>query len=345
MEKQSQYNSQQKYRNYIPKKDHSYKSYSSSSFPTLYKTQSSFKNSNHTNNEINTTSSDSYSYQNSNLTYEKHKIIDNNILLKNPSNFVSELFKVFGDNNSLCNFSLFEKNVDINMTLDEKIMKKITLKEYFESFIEGSFLCLNIPFLDKKGNINYNIFNPTLSSMNLIIHQKNIKNSKINKKYLKDNFKINFESDDIVKIEFDESNPPYNRDIIETKIKIIHKLLNKKIILVDNIDKEKSYFAILWTPADSYKIKSSFLSFYTFDFKLIGTLIIKIDEYNWFTTFIVEPNSNNNNKENFKDFKKEYVNSVNVVENFIKKCSGTGEGENLDRKLFSNDYKRFIYNY
>lgn len=36
------------------------------------------------------------------------------------------------------------------MNLEEKILKKITLNEYFESFIEGSFQCLNIPFLDKK---------------------------------------------------------------------------------------------------------------------------------------------------------------------------------------------------
>ena len=352
MEKQNQnqFNSQQKYRNYFPKKDHSYKAYQTSSFSTHYKTQKSYGNSNLTSNEINSTSQDSHSFQNSiNMIYDKHKIIDN-IILTNPKNFVCELFKVFGDDNTLCNFSLFQKNVDINMNLDSDsdIMNKITLKEYFESFIEGSFLCLNIPFVDKKGNINYNVFNPTLSSMNLIYHQTKIKENKINMKYLKDNYKLSFEDDDTVKIEFDESNPPYNRDIIETKIKNIHKLLKKKKIYIKDINKEKSYFSILWTPADSYKIKSSFLSFYTFDFKLIGTLIIKLDEFNWFTTFVIESNSNLiNNKDNYngKDFKKDYVNSINDVENFIKKCSGKGDGDNLDRQSFSNDYKRFINKY
>jgi hypothetical protein len=38
------------------------------------------------------------------------------------------------------------KNVDIEMNLNEKDLNEITLNEYFESFVEGSFLCLNIPF-------------------------------------------------------------------------------------------------------------------------------------------------------------------------------------------------------
>lgn len=222
MESQPQYSNQQKYRKYVSKNDLSYKSYSSSSFQNPYKNQNIYLNSNKPNNEMNSTSAsnDSYSYQNSNtINYEKPKIKDNIVVLKKPSDFVSELFKAFGEQNSLCNYSLFVRNVDIEMNLDEKVMKKITLFEYFESFIEGSFLCLNIPFLDKKGNISYNIFNPTLSSMNLIIKQKNIKKSKINQKFLADNFTMYFLNDDTLKIEFDETNPPYNRDIIEKKSK------------------------------------------------------------------------------------------------------------------------------
>ena len=341
MDSQPQYSNQQKYRKYVPKNDLSYKSYSSSSFQNPYKNQNLYSNSSKPNNEMNSTSADSYSYQNSNtINYEKPKIKDNIVILKKPSDFVSELFKAFGEQNSLCNFSLFVRNVDIEMKIEEKVMKKITLFEYFESFIEGSFLCLNIPFLDKKGNISYNVFNPTLSSMNLIIQQKNIKKHKINQKFLADNFTMQFVNDDTLKIEFDETNPPYNRDIIEKKIKTIHKLLGTKNIFLENIDKEKSFFYILWTPADTYRIKSSFLSVYTFDFKLIGTLIIKLDEYSWFMIF-----SNDATFTNFKDFKTEYINNVNDVENFMKKSKGINDDEKLDRKLFSQDYKRFIYNY
>ena len=340
MESKSQFSNSQKFRKFIPKNDLSYKSYSSSSFQNTYKSTNYFLNSNRPSNELNSTSADSYSYQNSNITYEKPKIKDNIIYLKTHTEFVGELFKNFGEKNSLCNYSLFERNVDIEINLEEKILKKITLYEYFESFIEGSFLCLNIPFLDKKGNITYNVFNPTLSSMNLIINKKYIKKEKINKKYLQDNFSLNLENDNEIKIEFDETNPPYNRDIIENKIKIFHKLLGTKDILLESIDKEKSFFSILWTPADTYKIKSSFLSIYTFDFKLIGTLIIKLDEYNWFTIF-----TNDADLTGRKDFKSDYVNKVNEVENFMKKCKGISDEEKLDRKLFSQDYKRFIYNY
>ena len=176
--------------------------------------------------------------------------------------------------------------------------------------------------------------------MNLIIKQKNIKKSKINQKFLDDNFTMYFLNDDTLKIEFDETNPPYNRDIIEKKIKAIHKLLGTKNIFLENIDKEKSFFSILWTPADTYRIKSSFLSVYTFDFKLIGTLIIKLDEHSWFLIF-----SNDATFTNYKDFKTEYLHNVNDVENFMKKSKGINDDEKLDRQSFSQDYKRFICSY
>ena len=151
---------------------------------------------------------------------------------------------------------------------------------------------------------------------------------------------MNFISSDLIQVEFDETIPPYNRDIIEIKINTIYKILGlkKSDITLDNIVLDKSYFSVLWTPADTYKIRSSFLTFYTFEFKLIGTLIIKNDEYNWFTVFCSDANY-------FKDFKKEYLNKVNIVETFIKNCYNINDRDNLESKLFSNDYKRFMFNY
>jgi hypothetical protein len=222
------------------------------------------------------------------------------------------------------------------MNLDSNSMKKLSLLEYFDVFNEASVLCLNVPFLDKKGNISYNIFNPTLSSMNLVLKDKKIKEEDINKNFLKDNYSLNFLENGLMKVEFDETNPPYNRDIIETKINTLYRILGQKKITLDNIINDQSFFSILWTPADTYRIKSSFLSFYTFDFRLIGTLIIKIDEYNWFTTFCKDMN-------NYKDFKKEYLNKINIIENFIQKCNNKNDG-NLEHQFFSHDYKRFIYN-
>ena len=306
--------------------------------PSYNNNKKAYANSNKASNDISSTDTESYYL---NYSFEKPKNSENNIVLKKPNEFVAELFKAFGDKNSLCNFSLFEKNIDINMNLDNNKLKKLSLQDYFGVFNEASILCLSVPYLDKKGNISFNVFNPTLSSMNLVLKNvsRKIKEEDIKNNILKDYYSVNFIEDDLIKVEFDETNPPYNRDIIETKINALYTILGQKKIMLDNIIKDQSYFSILWTPADTYKIKSSFLSFYTFDFKLIGTLIIKIDEYNWFTTFC-------NEMGNYKDFKKEYLNKINIVENFMKKCNNKNNksDNSLERKLFSHDYKRFIYN-
>ena len=337
MNSQGQFNIQKSYSQSSGKSDLNYYPSSYKSFSPLYNNKNKVKNSSNISNDIKTTGENSYSFQHSN--YEKsNNNSDNCIIIKKDNEYTNQLFKAFGDNNSLCNFSLFEKNVDINLYLEKDVIKKLSLQEYFECINEAGFLCLDIPFLDKKGNVGFNIFNPTLSSLKLILKNNKIREEDINKKYLKDNFLIQFLSEDLIQIEFDETNPPYNRDIIETKINTIHEILGEKRILLENIDKNKSYFSILWTPADTHKIKSSFLTFYTFDFKLIGTLVIKLDDFIWFTTFCIDVN-------NCKDFKKEYMNKISTIENFIKKCNNIEDEKNIDYKLFSHDYKRFLYNY
>ena len=338
MESQQSFTIQQNFRQFAGINDLNYIPFPNNQFNQIYNNQKTNINSTKASNDRSTADADSFSYQNNNYNYEKLKNSENRIILKKSNEFVNELFKAFGEKNSLCNFSLLEKNIDINMNVDKDAIKKITLQEYFECFNEASFLCLNIPYLDKKGNVSYNVFNPTLSSMNLILKKDKIKEENINKKYLKNNFTLNFISNDLIKIQFDETNQPYNRDIIEAKINILHKILGQKKITLDNIVKDNSYFSILWTPADTYKIKSSFLSFYSFDFKLVGTVILRIDDYNWFTIFC-------NDMNNYKDFKKEYLNKVNVVESFLKKCNNINDDDNLEHNLISYDYKKFRNNY
>ena len=338
MESQQSFTIQQNFRQFAGINDLNYIPFPNNQFNQIYNNQKTNINSTKASNDRSTADADSFSYQNNNYNYEKLKNSENRIILKKSNEFVNELFKAFGEKNSLCNFSLLEKNIDINMNVDKDTIKKITLQEYFECFNEASFLCLNIPYLDKKGNVSYNVFNPTLSSMNLILKKDKIKEENINKKYLKNNFTLNFISNELLKIEFDETNQPYNRDIIEAKINILHKILGQKKITLDNIVKDNSYFSILWTPADTYKIKSSFLSFYSFDFKLVGTVILRIDDYNWFTIFC-------NDMNNYKDFKKEYLNKVNVVESFLKKCNNINDDDNLEHNLISYDYKKFRNNY
>ena len=340
MASQKKYNTQNNIMQSMGMKDMNYCPFSNNPFNQLYNNQNLYVNSTRGTNDISSTDTDSYSYKNVNFYFniDKSTITENLITIKKPNEFIAELFKAFSEKNSLCNFTLFEKNIDINMKLEKKALKKLSLKEYFNCFNEASFLCLSIPYLDKKCNISHNIFNPTLSSMILLLRPKNIRKENINTKYINNNFSILYLSDDLIELKYDEKDPPYNRNIIESKIDDIHKILGKKKILMDDIIKEKSYFSILWTPADTYKIKTSFLSYYTFDFKLVGTLAIKVDDYAWFTIFC-------NDSNNYKDFKKEYLNKVNTVENFIKKCHNVDDGDKMDLKLFSHDYKRFLYNY
>ena len=282
-------------------------------------------------NGKNSTDADSLTSKNniieSKNDYRNEKIYIN---LRNSNEFVEALFNKYNEENCLCNYLLFEKSVNLKMNIDEKDLKTIFLLDYFEIFKEVDFLCLNVPFLKEEGNIEYNTFSPTLSSMSLFLKTKKIINENANKKYMKENFTVYSFANDYIKIEFDETNPPFNRDIIDTKIKIIHQIIGKKRIALDKIDKDQSYVSILWTPADPNKIKTSFLSYYSFDFKLIGILMVKKEDYKWFTSFCVNKEDN----QNIKDFKKDYINNVNKVENFIKKC----------KNFFSHDYKRYLYN-
>ena len=280
-------------------------------------------------NDISTTDTD-LSLKNNLFNIFEKKESESHVFLKNSDEFVNELFKIYGEENCLCNYLLFEKNVNIKNDIDKE-MKKISLSDYFECFNKAGILSINIPFLEKKGKIVHNIFNPTLSSMILMVKSNKIIDENMYKKYLKKNFIVYSLPNNLIKIEFDEANPPYYRDTLDSKIKIIHKIIGKKRIALNDIIKEKSYFSILWTPADTYKINSSLLSFYSFDFKLIGSLIIKKNDKLWFTCF-----SNINN--NYKNFKKDYINKVNIIENFIKNYY-------QDKKtILSNDYKHYIYN-
>lgn len=266
------------------------------------------------------------------LSLKNHKfnINEENIFYKNPDKFLNEIFKVYSEDGCLCNYLLFEKNIDIKMDLVKEI-KKITLKDYFDTFNKASFLSLNIPYIGKNGKVYQNVFNPTLSSMLLIIKSKKSIDENMYKKYIKKDFSIYSLPNNMVKIEFDETNPPYYRDTLYSKIKIIHKIISKKRIPLNDVLKDKSYFSILWSQVDAFKCNSSFLAFYTFDFKLIGSLIIKRDDNLWLKSF-------NNRNYNYKDFKKYYLNKVNIIDNFIKNKYQD------KRKIISNDYKQYINN-
>jgi len=260
------------------------------------------------------------------------------VILKTSNKFVIELFKNYSNDNCLSNYSIFEKTVDIYeyKILLKKINKKITLSDYFDCFNKVSILSLDVPFIEQDGSITYNFFNPTLSSMVLTVKKgRNEKDNFYDNTMTKDNFKITKLPNNLIKYEFYESNPPYNRDVLDVKINDINKLIGKKRLNLDKIIKDKSYFCLLWTPGDTNKNNSSFLSYYSFDFKLLGNLILKKNENKWLTAFSFNSND-------YKDFKRDYLNNVNAIKNFVEKCN-VNDG-NIRKNFLSYDFKIFVYN-
>jgi len=260
------------------------------------------------------------------------------IKLKTSNQFVIELFKNYSKDNCLCNYSIFEKSVDIYeyMNFLKNFKKKITLSDYFDCFNKVSVLSLDVPFIEENGSVTYNFFNPTLSSMVLTVAKgRNERENFYDNLMSKESFKITYLPNNLIKYEFYESNPPYNRDVLDVKINNINKLICKRGLNLDKIIKDKSYFCLLWSPGDTNKNNSSFLSYYSFDFKLLGCLILKNNEYKWLTAFSFNSND-------YKDFKKDYLNKVNAIKNFIEKCS-IKDG-NIRKHFYSYDYKVFIYN-
>ena len=283
---------------------------------------------------INDISSSETNISNKNIVFEQQ---DSHITLKSSNEFANELFKKFSKDNCLCNYLIFEKRVDIYEYINslKNLNKKLNFSDYFDCFNKASVLSLEVPFIEKNGSVTNNFFSPTLSSMVLVVKKgKNEKESFYNK-WGQENFKITSLPNNLIKYEFYESNPPYNRDILDVKINNIYKSLGLKKLSLDKVIKDKSYFCLLWSPGDTSKNNSSFLSYYSFDFKLLGSLILKSNDNKWFTSFSYNQNI-------YKDFKKDYLYNVNMIKNFIENYD-VKDGH-IKKNLFSFDYKIFLYN-
>ena len=76
-----------------------------------------------------------------------------------------------------------------------------------------------------------------------------------------------------------------------------------------------------------YHIIHSFLNFWKFD--------PKKNENKWLTAFSF-------NSSIYKDFKKDYLNKVNAIKNFLEKCNV--KDSNIRKNFYSHDYKVYIYN-
>ena len=288
-----------------------------------------------------------------NKTYDSHSITTendfyNDIFIKRTlfinmnEELIRKLFEKFEEDKCISNYTIAKNMLDINMNLDpnkEKLLLKTSLLDFFDIFKNANQLWLNIPFIDTKGNLHSNCFFPTLSSMILVIKKnkeimKNLKHIKSKcKKYEGFAYDKYDQNKKLFKIEFEEIKPVHKREILYNKIRKIKKIIGETKIKNKDVMIKNSYFSVLWTVKNDLNIKTSFLAYYSFDFKLIGILIINLDYNKWMTAFSYKLS-------NYHDYKTDYEKNIENVKNMFETIP-----IDLDDKRYYNYFKYDYYNY
>ena len=271
---------------------------------------------------------------NSNSCESLIEINNKSIFIDINNELLREIFQKYKQEDCISNFSIIKKKLDINMNKEIDKLKRIKLIYFFECFKDINYLSLDIPYINQKGELLFNEVNPTLSSMRLVLKTKK-KIVKELKKEKKKNFNIKIIKPNIVKIEYDEIKPPYERDLLYTKIDQIKKILENKKITFNNVLIDKSYFCVLWNISNINMINSSFLAYYSFDLKLIGIFIIKLNSGQWLSSFSYDIN-------NFKDYKKEYDKNIENIKKWFKNMTIDKEKE-FHQNFFTLDYYHYIH--
>ena len=280
-----------------------------------------------------------YNVNNSSSSNSCENLIEINnksIFIDINNEFLSGIFQKYKLDNCISNFSIMKKILDINMNIERDKLKKIKLLYFFDCFKDINYLSLDIPYINQKGKLLFNEVSPTLSSMRLVLKTKK-KTAKKLKKEKKENFNIKTIKPNIVKIEYEEIKPPYERDLLYTKVDQIKKILENKKLTFNNVLVDKSYFCVLWSISNNYMINSSFLAYYSFDLKLIGIFIIKLNSGQWLSSFSYNIN-------NFKDYKKEYDKNVENLIKWFKNLAIEKEKE-FHQNFFTHDYYHYIHSH
>ena len=288
-----------------------------------------------------------------NKTYDSHSkttendfyndiFIKRTLFINMNEELIRKLFEKFEEDKCISNYTIAKNMLDINMNLDpnkEKLLLKTSLLDFFDIFKNANQLWLNIPFIDTKGNLHSNCFFPTLSSMILVIKKnkeimKNLKHIKSKcKKYEGFAYEKYDQNKKLFKIEFEEIKPVHIREILYNKIRKIKKIIGETKIKNKDVMIKNSYFSVLWTVKNDLNIKTSFLAYYSFDFKLIGILIINLDYNKWMTAFSYKLS-------NYHDYKTDYDKNVENVKNMFETIP-----IDLDDKRYYNYFKYDYYNY
>ena len=268
--------------------------------------------------------------QNENQNSNKSLFLDIN------KKILKEIFSKYKQDNCISNYTILKNTLDIKLNIDKEKLKKIKLKYFYYCFKDINNLTINTPYINKRGKLFLNELYPTLSQIRLILKINNKKIINKIKKQKKENFNIKKIKQNILKIEYQENKPPYERGLLYNKINDIIQILGENKLTFNNVLIDKSFLCILWNSTNNILTNSSFLAYYSLDLKLIGILIIKLNSFQWFSSF-------SNNINNFKDYKKEYDKNVENIKRFFANLAVDKE-EGYYKNFITDDYLHYIKN-
>ena len=283
--------------------------------------------------------------ENNYITSEEEKqediYINKTLFINMNEEMMRKLFDKYEQDKCISNYTIIKNMLDININIspNDKRISEMNITYFLELFQNSNHININIPFITKKGKLIINSFNPSLSSMFLLFKSKkkainHIKKNMKKYKYEGFNFHIDEKYEKIVKLEYEEVKPVHERDLLYIKIAKIKNIINDAKIKYKNILIKNSYFSVLWSITNNINIKSSFLAYYSFDFKLIGILIINLDYNKWLTPFSYK-------LENHRDYKADYDKNVDEVKKLFENLSIDKENKNLG-KYFKYDYYSYL---
>ena len=272
--------------------------------------------------------------------FNENVFIKRTLFINMNEELMRKLFEKYEQDKCISNYTIVKDMLDINMNINSKDKNWLInskLNDFFDLFQNACMPYLNIPYITKKGKLFINCFSPSLSSMLLVIKankkiRKEIKNNcKKFRGFSTETYKNNKK---LIKLEFEEIKPIYNRELLYKKIAKIKRIFGETKLKNKNILVNHSYFSVLWSVANNRDIKSSFLAYYSFDFKLIGTLIINLNYNHWMTPFSYK-------LENFHDYKTEYEKNVENVKTMFKNLSVDKDDDHCE-KYFKYDYYNYL---
>ena len=280
------------------------------------------------------TESEKSNYSLSNNQINKNIFIKRTLFINMNEELMRKLFEKYEQDKCISNYTIVKNMLDISINLD---LNKIKLMDFFDIFHNANQLFLNIPFITKNGKLFMNCFSPTLSSMLLVLKinnkiKKDIKNNcKKFKGFRAETFEKNKK---IMQLEFEEIKPIHKRELLYIKISKIKKILGEAKLKYKNILVKNSYFSILWSVTNNVENKSSFLAYYSFDFKLIGILILKLNYNNWMSPFSYK-------LDYYHDYKSEYEKNVQNVKKMFEELPIDKDDQHCD-KYFKYDYYNYL---